>query len=747
MNTIIKNTLYIASIVLTLCVLVSCPGISVIDDADCPEGMGLVSITINPEGGSSGSVSASTGHRAFLPVSNSYKYELKFTSSTAGTKTTEIFGTDNISNYPLPTGTWKLEVTRYEIRNTILYPVARGEVPSFTLAQTGSAYTNNDLKLTKIEDGKGVFNYSVTSKIEFTGKLELFSRTGNLVHDVIFGSPTQTGDEWKTSGTLADVNAGEYIVSVSLFSASDPSRGAGKSFAAVIYTGLETSTTDGFFYFEDDHFIREKRLAGFLKINGYPGLPLKSDGNNVIITALNSGNDVGYSAYVRSSSNPDLQEWIMSIPPGIASVSFQIEVIGSDGHSYIAYNTDLVDVPSNGKDNIRLTIGIYSVNLSNVTSTDNTLVIPGSRAAFMQGETVNMTLDSKYGMVQGSLRANYSGGRYISGTGSNTSYSFVMPDDNVTLRADFYTTLLDSLTVTPAGTNTSVWSRSNQSSPLLAPGTYSFTVANDVSAVNVSAVAKDTGVTIVGNGNISLSTGSINTINIYVTLPTNIGGRVPAELPEYYTLNITRVKSDKTALSTLTVMDGSNSLGLTPVFDSGRYGSFNPYSLTVNNSISSVTIGAIPDAAAAVGVAASPATVLGMTVNNLAEGVNTITVTVTAENGTSTRDYVINITRSVFLSPDTALTRLELLDSAGSQFSPPYEVVLTDLGNLEITVTHDVSVVKISAAAANGATVLENGEVRGLIENSTTTITLHVLAPAGNMTAYYLKVTRDPPPP
>ena len=102
---------------------------------------------------------------------------------------------------------------------------------------------------------------------------------------------------------------------------------------------------------------------------------------------------------------------------------------------------------------------------------------------------------------------------------------------------------------------------------------------------------------------------------------------------------------------TVTISDGAGSsvatlsaLGVTgqslsPAFASGTY----DYSVDVINSVSSVTITATPTD--------SNASVAGTGAHALSVGSNEVTVTITAENGTSTQDYVIDVMRAAAPTP------------------------------------------------------------------------------------------------
>lgn len=113
---------------------------------------------------------------------------------------------------------------------------------------------------------------------------------------------------------------------------------------------------------------------------------------------------------------------------------------------------------------------------------------------------------------------------------------------------------------------------------------------------------------------------------------------------------ITATSSNDATLSALTMSAGA----VTPSFSS----TITSYTATVPNSTSAVTITPVTtDAMAAVTVNGN--TVASNTASapvNLAVGNNTITIAVTAQNGTSTQTYTIDITRSAPATPVLTLT-------------------------------------------------------------------------------------------
>ncbi|MBN2159176.1 MAG: DUF2341 domain-containing protein [Spirochaetes bacterium] len=182
----------------------------------------------------------------------------------------------------------------------------------------------------------------------------------------------------------------------------------------------------------------------------------------------------------------------------------------------------------------------------------------------------------------------------------------------------------------------------------------------DMAAVTVTPVAESGGLaTITVNGE-SVPSGStssgitmnhgINTITVYVT-----NG---AAAPQTYTVTITKYNSTNADLSNLALSNGT----LNPVFDAGTI------SYTAEVTASSITVTpTLEESYASV-------TVNGNTVTSgqpsqsipMAIGDNLITVTVTAQNGTTTRTYTVTATRTAILPTDFISGRSIRLDTTSS---------------------------------------------------------------------------------
>ncbi|MBQ7847844.1 MAG: cadherin-like beta sandwich domain-containing protein [Clostridia bacterium] len=179
---------------------------------------------------------------------------------------------------------------------------------------------------------------------------------------------------------------------------------------------------------------------------------------------------------------------------------------------------------------------------------------------------------------------------------------------------------------------------------------YTMTVPNSIEALTVSAQTADELATLSIEGTTSLVVGE-NTVTVTVTAE-NGDERV-------YTILVTRKEppSTDTALKDLQIAEGT----LTPVFDA----SITEYSITVPSDVTALTLTAQPlDDHASFVVAGN---------ENFAVGKNTVTITVTAEDGLNTAVYTLTVTRERPVETSSLLTDLYITDRP---FDTPFDATL-----------------------------------------------------------------------
>ncbi|ULQ61212.1 cadherin-like beta sandwich domain-containing protein [Brucepastera parasyntrophica] len=183
------------------------------------------------------------------------------------------------------------------------------------------------------------------------------------------------------------------------------------------------------------------------------------------------------------------------------------------------------------------------------------------------------------------------------------------------------------------------------------------------------------------------------------------------------------VLSNNANLSALTVSNGT----LTPVFDTNT----TSYTVSVANSVTSITVtGTKADSTA------------GLSSNNgevqtLSLGTNPISITVTAQDGT-TKVYTVTVTRSV---PSTN-ANLSGISLTSGTLSP---VFTSDVLNYTVRLANSVSGVRITGIAADsGAVVSGSGSTDTLTVGTATPKTITVTAEDGVTTkTYTVTVTRQ----
>ena len=198
---------------------------------------------------------------------------------------------------------------------------------------------------------------------------------------------------------------------------------------------------------------------------------------------------------------------------------------------------------------------------------------------------------------------------------------------------------------------------------------YDITLENDVTTLNVSAIAEDKLSKVTGAGKYSLKTG-VNEINIVVTAE-NGDSRI-------YTLNVTRKKNSNADLLSITT---DKDVILNPTFDKDNVN----YQIEVENDIDELTI---------LGVAEEKTTkVSGNGTYKLQVGENQVILTATAEDGT-TKTYTLNINRhkSSNCNARIIIAKESVLDPTFDKNITTYELrVLENVTSLNLIVTPEDS--------------------------------------------------------
>ena len=202
-----------------------------------------------------------------------------------------------------------------------------------------------------------------------------------------------------------------------------------------------------------------------------------------------------------------------------------------------------------------------------------------------------------------------------------------------------------------------------------------------------------------------------------------------------YVITASRFASTNAALSALALSAGA----LTPAFASAT----TAYTATAPHATSSVTVTPTTEDSTATAVVSTSAGPCASNACALAVGENTITVTVTAQDAVTTRDYVLVVTRAA--SANAALSALAL--SAGT-LTPAFAAETTAYA---ATVPFATSIMTVTPTTADGAASAAVSASAGpcasnacALEVGANTITATVTAQDGvSARAYVIVVTRQ----
>ncbi|RAV17912.1 cadherin-like beta sandwich domain-containing protein, partial [Paenibacillus contaminans] len=224
------------------------------------------------------------------------------------------------------------------------------------------------------------------------------------------------------------------------------------------------------------------------------------------------------------------------------------------------------------------------------------------------------------------------------GVGTNTVTVIVTAQDGTTTKT--YTITVTRAKSSNADLNALTLSAGTLD-PVFASGTESYTasVGNAVTSIDVTPTVADSTATVTVNNdtinsgspkNVTLNAGT-NTVTVVVTAQDGT--------TKTYTITVTRAKSSNADLSALTLSDGT----LDPVFAAGT----ESYTASVGNAITSIDVTpTVADSTATVKVNNDTITSGNAKNVTLNVGANTITVVVTAQDGTTTKTYTITVTRA-----------------------------------------------------------------------------------------------------
>lgn len=325
--------------------------------------------------------------------------------------------------------------------------------------------------------------------------------------------------------------------------------------------------------------------------------------------------------------------------------------------------------------------------------------------ASVTNATASLTVTPTAADAGATIKVN---GTTVTSGSASGSIALSVGDNTITTvvtAADGVTTKTYTVTVTrapSANANLSALALSAGTlSPTFAAATtgYTASVSNATASLTITPTVADATATVTVNGTtvtsgsasgaISLSVGD-NTLTVVVTAQ-------DGSTTKTYSVTVTRAASTNANLSALALSAGT----LTPTFASGT----TSYTATVSNATTGLTVTpTLADGTATV-------TVNGASVTSgsasgsipLSIGSNTITVVVTAQDGTTVKTYTVVVTRAASSNAD-----LSGLALSNGTLSPSFDAATT---SYTATVAYAVSSLTITPTAAEGtATITVNGD-------------------------------------
>ena len=361
--------------------------------------------------------------------------------------------------------------------------------------------------------------------------------------------------------------------------------------------------------------------------------------------------------------------------------------------------------------------------------------------------------------------------------GDNVVKVKVTAEDGTTMKT--YTVTVDRMASTDATLKTLSLSQGVLTPTFTsAPHDLYYTASvNDVSRITVTPMTNHAGATVeyLAGNDMTLSdadTSSADTFEVALSDGDNVVKvRVTAEngtTTKTYTLTVTRIPAAADAtLESLEVRAATDVVPLTPAFTPDQV----TYRAEVARSVPQVTLNAVPRHMAA----GDPVFLDGndMTLTDadttsqntfevdLTEGANTIKVRVTAENGITTKDYTLTVTRvprPAAAPPPAAMKSLEVTATDVVPLTPGFS---PSTQTYTVTVPRTVSIVTLTATPDPGSTVAyfdgsdapladaDPGTTGGQVPLAAgeKVIQLRVSAPGRRERFYRVTVTREVQPP
>ncbi|MDH5301220.1 MAG: cadherin-like beta sandwich domain-containing protein [Gammaproteobacteria bacterium] len=437
----------------------------------------------------------------------------------------------------------------------------------------------------------------------------------------------------------------------------------------------------------------------------------------------------------------------LGVPGGVASSvavspgsnQIRVQVIAQDG---VTTNTYVVNISRASVVNVDLASLALSTGAMGQPFSSGTTAYSQSVANNVSSVTVTPTLVDPAATMKVNNVAVASGassGSIALNVGNNTITVVVTGSDGVTQK--IYSVTVTRSSGLSSNANLSALTLSSGTlSPVFDAATTSYTaaVANTVSTLTLTPTLADNKASVLVNNAaastpVSLAVGS-NTISVMVMAENGSS--------KTYTVAVTRAASTNTNLSALQISTGAYS----PAFEA----SVTSYNQLVANTITSVTVTASTELSVSSLKINNVAVTSGQpsAVINLITGLNAINVTVIAQDGINSKNYVLNITR--LGSSNANLSNLVF--SSGALLPAFSSGTTTYSQNLpyaiaSLTVTPTLADLNATSLKINGADVLSGTVSNNLNLNvGANTINTVVVAEDGTTSkTYAVTVNRAAP--
>ncbi|MFN4127706.1 beta strand repeat-containing protein, partial [Pannonibacter indicus] len=353
-----------------------------------------------------------------------------------------------------------------------------------------------------------------------------------------------------------------------------------------------------------------------------------------------------------------------------------------------------------------------------------------------------------YAVTSGALPAGLSlnaGNGQLTGTpttAGTANFTITATDGNNDTGSAAYSLLINAAPASTDATLSNLVLSQGTLTPGFASGTTSYTasVGNAVTSLTVTPTVTDANAIVTVNGNSVASGNASSAINLNVgsNIITVVVTAEDGTTTETYTVDVTRAPSTDATLSNLVLSQGT----LTPGFASGT----TSYTASVGNAVTSLTVTpTVTDANATVTVNGNIVASGNASTNiPLSVGDNTITVIVTAQNGTTTQTYTVTVTRAG--ATDATLSNLVLSQGTLTPgFASGTTSYTASVGNAVTSLTVTPTVTDANATVTVNGNIVASGNASTNIPLSVgdNTITVIVTAQNGTTTqTYTVTVTR-----